>query len=226
MKVGDAIEGVVHGKTVKPLKSPQDVYDAIWAVKPGDSLALRIGGANVSLKVGQGEDERKPLFSFFMRDEAKDRLWLAWNPTGPYDAIDRVRGESVIGWHSNTGKPSAPASFSPAAQYRKETYRPGLLKYLVEKGNLSDALKEWNNAPAPKPGMGLRLEAPKTQFPRDAQGRVLVQGPPHDFKLRGNCSASWPRRLSACVGASTTVIGAILTGNPNSPSRLHSTKRT
>ncbi len=185
VKVGDAVDGVVSGKTLKPLKSPQDVYDAIWAVKPGGSIALRIGGADVSATVDQGEDERKPLFSFFMRDEAKDRLWLAWNPTGPYDAADRVRAEGVIGWHSNTGKPSAPASFSPAAQYRKETYRPGLLKYLVEEGNLSDALKKWNDAGAPKPGMGLRLEAPKTQFPRDAQGRVLVQGPPRGLTLHG-----------------------------------------
>ncbi len=185
VKVGDAVEGVVNGKTLKPSKSPQDVYDAIWNVKPGDSIVLRIGGADVSAVIDQGEDERKPLFSFFMRDEAKDRLWLAWNPTGPYDAIDRVRAESVIGWHSNTGKPAAPASYSPAAQYRRETYRPGLLKYLVEAGNLSDALKKWNDAAPPKPGMGLRLEAPKTQFPRDGQGRVLVQGPPLGLTLHG-----------------------------------------
>jgi WD40 repeat protein len=185
VKVGDAVEGGVNGKTLKPVKSPQDVYDAIWDVKPGDSIVLRIGGADVSAVIDQGEDERKPLFSFFMRDEAKDRLWLAWNPTGPYDAIDRVRAEGVIGWHSNTGKASAPASFSPAAQYRKETYRPGLLKYLVAEGNLSDALKKWNAAAVPKPGMGLRLEAPKTQFPRDAQGRMLVQGPPPGLTLHG-----------------------------------------
>jgi WD40 repeat protein len=185
VKVGDAVDGVVSGKTLKSVKSPQDVYDAVWDVKPGDSIILRIGEADVSATVDQGEDERKPLFSFFMRDEAKDRLWLAWNPTGPYDAVDRVRAESVIGWHSNTGKPAAPASFSPAAQYRKETYRPGLLKYLVEEGNLSDALKKWNDAAPPKPGMGLRLEAPKTQFPRDAQGRVLVQGPPLGLTLHG-----------------------------------------
>src|ERR1019366_6285372 len=35
------------------------------------------------------------------------------------------------------------------------------------------------------PGRGLRLEAPKTQFPRDAQGRVLVQGPPRGLTLHG-----------------------------------------
>ena len=153
-------------------------------MKPGDSIVLRIAGKDVSLQVDQGEDERKPLFTFFMRDEARDRLWLAWTPVGPYDTDDRVRAEGVIGWQSNTGKASAPVEFSPAAQYRKESYRPGLLKHLFAAANLSGALKKWNDEPAPKPGMGLRLEAPKTQFPHDAGGRVVVQGPPPGLTLR------------------------------------------
>ena len=182
---GDVVDGVVTGQALKAFRSPQDVYDAIWEVKPGGSIVLRIAGKDVSLKIDQGEDERKPLFTFFMREEnAADRLWLAWTPVGPYDAADRVRAEGVIGWHSNTGKASAPVEFSPAAQYRKESYRPGLLKHLFAEGNLSGALKKWNDDPAPKPGMGLRLEAPKTQFPPDAQGRMLVQGPPAGLTLR------------------------------------------
>ncbi len=181
---GAVVEGVVKGKALQAFRSPQDVYDAAWDVKPGDSIVLRIGGKDVSLQVDQGEDERKPLFTFFMRDEARDRLWLAWTPVGPYDTDDRVRAEGVIGWQSNTGKASAPVEFSPAAQYRKESYRPGLLKHLFAAANLSGALKKWNDEPAPKPGMGLRLVAPKTQFPHDAGGRVVVQGPPPGQTLR------------------------------------------
>jgi WD40 repeat protein len=192
-----AVEGVVVKDEVpRPFKTPQDFYDAAWEVKPDDRVVLKVGGADVRLTTDQGEDERKPLFSFFMKDEAKDRLWLAWTPTGPYDTPDRVRAEGVIGWHSNTGKESAPAEFAPAAQYRNESYRPGLLKFLVAEGNLSGALKKWDDAPAPKPEMGLRLEAPKTGFPRDARGCVLMEGaPPKYMQLRTDLSGILPAKV-------------------------------
>ena len=193
--VGDAVEGAVAGKTLKPFRSPQDFYDAAWATKPGGAVVVRVGGRDISLTTDQGEDERKPLFSFFMGDEDRDRLWLAWTPVGPYDTADRPRAEAVIGWHANTGKASAPVEFSPAALYRKETYRPGLLQYLFAKGDVSEALDQWKAAAAPKPGVGLRLEAPKTPFLHDAEGRVLVQGPPKGLTLRAELFGILPAKV-------------------------------
>jgi WD40 repeat protein len=195
VNIDDVVDGMVKDKAVKPLQSQKDLNDVVWDVKPGDAIVLRIGGADVSLTADQGEGERKPLFTFFMRNEVKDRFWLAWSPSGPYDTVDRAQAEDLIGWHSNTGKASAPVEFAPAAQYRKESYRPELLKYLLEAGNLADALKQWETVPpVPKPGMGLRLEAPKTQFP-EAQGRVQMHGQPANLTLRADVYGILPAKI-------------------------------
>src|SRR5262249_37721968 len=69
------IEGAKEGDRVRPLKTPQEFYEAVWLLGPEKAplrekrvrLQLRDReGANprrVELAVSQGTDERKPLFS-------------------------------------------------------------------------------------------------------------------------------------------------------------------
>ena len=86
--------------------------------------------------------------SLFFPRAADGKLddWLGWNTIGPYDA-SRREVEKYLGWHFNTGKIEQPTSFAFIDQYRKEYYRPGLLKEMVVLGDLPPPPKP----PPPKP---------------------------------------------------------------------------
>ena len=70
LKIGDLLEGLVEKNKLITWKTPQDFYNTFWRKKPGVRLTLRTtrGGVrrNVQVTVGQGVDERKPLFSLFV----------------------------------------------------------------------------------------------------------------------------------------------------------------
>jgi WD40 repeat protein len=178
---GDVLEGLVDDSGLQRMKSAKAFYDAIWARKPGDNVKLRLRGReDVPLLVGESIDERKPLFSLFVTNEAKvrDRVWLCWSPYGPYDASDPDQADRYIGWHINTGKPDAPITFSPADQHRKDYLREGLLAFLIKEGDLVPALHDYDRAKAPKPTMSLYVpEAFPTATPVDRDGNEIVQHP-------------------------------------------------
>lgn len=191
LHLGDVIEGIVDQGRLRPIGPPHEFYDEMTLRKPGSEMTLRIRGKlDVRLRLGQAVDERKPLFTLFITRPARngDREWLGWSPIGPYDSSDR-RTERLIGWHINTGDPARPTSFATADQYRKELYRPGLLKNLVDRGELTAALGDWDAEDAARP-----LPEPKTNLwadevgpdprKRDGKGQVLVQSKPVILKLR------------------------------------------
>jgi WD40 repeat protein len=191
LRLNDVIEGIVDQGQLRPIGSPREFYDEMTLRKPGSEVTLRIrGNNNVRLRLGQAVDERKPLFTLFTTRPGRDggREWLGWSPIGPYDSSDR-RTERLIGWHINTGDPARPTSFATADQYRKELYRPGLLKNLVDRGELTAALGDWEAEDAARP-----LPEPKTNVwvdevgpdprKRDGKGQVLVQSKPVTLKLR------------------------------------------
>jgi WD40 repeat protein len=137
LRPGDAITGVVSGTKVMPLKSARDFYNAVALVKPRSddppaTITLRVAGkeGDVELVVGQGADERKPLFSLFLTQEHR---WIGWHPTGPYDFSD-VGVEERLSWHFNTGNPVSPTRESAVKEDRKEMRRPGLLAALYTQG--------------------------------------------------------------------------------------------
>jgi WD40 repeat protein len=193
VRVGDVIEGLVEDGKLRPLTSPLAFHEAVWNLHPRQKVTLRVGDrGDVALRVGQAIDERKPLFSLFVAARPQlmtaragpdaggvkesDRAWVGWSPNGFYDASDQGQAEGYVGWHRNTGKPEEPTSFSPAAAYRKEYRREGLLARLVEHGRLAPALKAWKDAPAPPPTMGLRIEEIPSDHPHcDPQGHPVVQ---------------------------------------------------
>ena len=142
----DLIETVAEGgKKPRSVSSARVLYEAVALMTPGNKVVLGIRGkGNVALVVGQGSDERKPLFSLFVTqgDKVADWEWIGWSPIGPYEASGRL-AERHIGWHFNTGDPDQPASFALADQYRKEYFREGILNDLVAEADLAEALRVW-----------------------------------------------------------------------------------
>jgi WD40 repeat protein len=83
--------------------------------------------------------------------------WIAWTPEGYYAATPG--GERLMGWHVDNG-PDQLASFYPADRFRKQLHRPDVIKLLLEKGSVEEALKAANAAlPA--------AERPKSDNPAD-----------------------------------------------------------
>ena len=108
--------------------------------RPGDRLDVKVSGKRdpVSLRVGRGADGWKPLFSLFLLRTGADPAWVGWSPAGPYDASGET-AEACVGWHSNTGDPTAPVAFVRGSEYRQEYYRRGILSLLAEETNLGRA---------------------------------------------------------------------------------------
>ncbi len=184
LKVGDALEGLVLAdKTVRPFLSALDFYEAVLAVGPGKEVTVRVNGKDVDLPVVQAIDDRKPLLSLFVTrgDKLEERLWIGWNPTGPYE-VSADGAERYLGWHFNTGKADDPTSFARVDQYKKDHEKKGILQKLVRHGRLEPALEEWKKGevavpPDPRIGIvGLPADGPKIA------GRLLIRR--SDEKLR------------------------------------------
>src|SRR5262249_57425053 len=103
-----------------------------------------------------------------------------WTRHGPYDS-SRAEAERYLGWHINTGKPESPTRFAEAGQYQKEYQRPNLLKHLVARGRLDQALEDWDRETKakkqarklPEPSLNMRIaEAGPDPQRLDGQGPV------------------------------------------------------
>jgi WD40 repeat protein len=184
----DRVEGLVVEGKVRNFASPHAFYEAIWRLQPpapwegerkqaGDRAVMRVAGRNIGLQVDQGIDDHKPLFALFVTAGVRpaDRRWVGWSPQGPYDTGDLVRGERYIGWHFNTDRPDAPTAFGEAGKYRRDFYRDHILRYLLERGNLSDALKDWEKAPARGGRAELSIDGLDPRAGRDPAGHPIVQ---------------------------------------------------
>ncbi len=157
LRKGDVIEGVVEGNKLRPLATALDFYTALFDMKPKDNVVLRVraAGANqandVTLVVGQGTDERKPLLNLFVTRDgaAAKRDWIAWTSRGQYDSSARS-ADQYLGWHFNPEKRDDPVDFAGADKYRKDYESPGLLKYVVQFANTARAVEEWKKVPPPE----------------------------------------------------------------------------
>jgi WD40 repeat protein len=181
LATGDVVEGIVGaaGK-LQALTVARAYYRAVWETRPGAVLRLRVKGKGVvALTVGQGIDERKPLFSLFVTRGARraDRDWVGWNPLGPYET-STPRADRHLGWHLNTGRAAAPTafvSFAHAAKYRTRYFRRGILKLLVRAGDPARVPpRPVKRLPPPKTFV-LVGDVPLDPARADAQGRIPVQ---------------------------------------------------
>ncbi len=179
---GDILEGLVEGGKLRPLNSPDEFYQAMRRLPPGKRVTLRIAGkGDVALTLGQGIDERKPLFSLFVAPDRRLKKWdwVGWSPVGPYDSSDRTV-ERLIGWHENKGTIERPAvRFSLAEEYRRDYFKPGILKDLLDYGNPGQALDAWNwrLRQTREPHLSLEILADGLPLRPDAHGRLVVTQP-------------------------------------------------
>jgi WD40 repeat protein len=136
----DVLQGVTIDGKQQSWSTPREFSDVLWSIKPGTQANFSVNRqgrmTEVLTAVGQGIDERKPMLSFFFPNAEDQRTdWIAWTPLGPYEASDRSV-ERFLGWHFNIGDAIQVTKFAPASDYRKTYYRDGLVKELIEKGNL------------------------------------------------------------------------------------------
>ncbi len=76
----------------------------------------------------------QPLLYLFQSNED----WILWTKEGYYAASPG--GERLMGWTIDNGPDTLP-TFHPAERFRKQFYRPDVIRRALEKGNVAEALK-------------------------------------------------------------------------------------
>jgi WD40 repeat protein len=159
LAANDKLLGWVRSEGIEPMGSLIDFYLQVSRTKPGETLALRRQREQnqpetIQVSVGQGTDERKPLFTLFVAEAGQgDRWnWIGWSPLGPYESSgDEV--ERLLGWHFNTDVSSAPTRFALAGEYQS-LRREGLIEQLLREG----ALGVEKPRPLDRPSTSIRLK--------------------------------------------------------------------
>jgi WD40 repeat protein len=181
LQKGDRIAGQLFpGEEVpRPFASRLEFYDAVWRMRPESTLKLRVLRAGrpetATLKVAQGIDDRKPLLSLFITANPKERQWIAWTPSGPYDRSSDS-AERFLGWHFNVGKPQEPTRFAAARDYRTDFHEPRLLPALARTASLPEALELLRQKPVPQTSLDTGVfDDGIGPLPPGQGGQVLVR---------------------------------------------------
>ncbi len=105
----------------------------VSAAPSPDGRCLLTLAADQILRIWGVEKGNLLLSLFVFRKE-----WIAWTPGGYYAAS--LGGEKLMGWLVDNGIDQAP-SFQPAQRFRKQFYRPDVIKLVLEKGSVEEALQ-------------------------------------------------------------------------------------
>ncbi len=182
LAVGDTLVGWDREGQVEPFGSLVDFYLQLSRLKPGETVTLARqrgdrAAETVQLVLGQGTDERKPLFTLFItRGEPSN--WIGWSPLGPYESSGEAV-EQLLGWHFNTGQPKNPARFATAGEYR-HLRREGLLEHLMSQATLPDQ----SARALDRPSMSIRLKQPGQEtVSADQQGPLRLVGQEAELEL-------------------------------------------
>jgi WD40 repeat protein len=106
------------------------------APSPDGRFLLTISRDDQTLRIWS-LDRDKPLLSLYVQGQD----WIAWAPEGYYAATPG--GEKLMGWTVDNGMSEMP-TYHPVERFRKQFYRPDVIKLLLAKGNLKDALEAAN----------------------------------------------------------------------------------
>lgn len=144
LKVGDQVIGIVDSedneRTVE-FESFEQFFRSLADIAPDGVPRLLVERDQkrwrVSVRLEQGTDERKPLFSFITLPNAQANVfdWLVWTPSGPFQSSGQPIEERA-GWHFNPDDENPNARFAPLAQYRDDFYGEDLVDSLVTLGGI------------------------------------------------------------------------------------------
>jgi hypothetical protein len=176
LREGDVLRGLMEAGALRTPDSVAEFHRELARRAPGQTVTLRRSRpgspeADVSLRLGQATDERKPLFWLFVNHGVApgQRGWVGWSPLGPYD-LSGPEMEQRFGWHFNTEQAEVPTRFALAAEYRV-FHRPGVLKDLFDLGRLPPPEPP---KPLDPPAMSLLVQ-PDGEI--DGLGQLAVRSP-------------------------------------------------
>lgn len=87
--------------------------------------------------------------------------WVVWTPQGYYAATPG--GERMMGWLVQESPDRLPV-FHPAARFRKQMYRPDIIKLVLELGDVGKAIRRANAAAKRAPADLKELLPPQVRF--------------------------------------------------------------
>lgn len=141
--------------------------------KPGQQVPVTLerNGQQytVNIPLVDGFDYVEPLISVYVGDRDQ---WIMWTKQGYYDCSPGA--DTLIGWHVNRG-PSQAAGFYKAQQFRKQFYRPDLIRQLLKTGDFDVAAREVQQIVPGKPA-DLDLQDPDV-FSQTAPPIVQITSP-------------------------------------------------
>jgi hypothetical protein len=118
--------------------------DDIWDVAPSpDNKYLLTASRDQILRIWRIHPKHlEVLLSMFVAG----REWIVWTPQGFYAASPG--GERLMGWQINNGVGKL-ATFYPSDRFRKNLYRPDIIKLVLERGDVVAARKAANAVRGP-----------------------------------------------------------------------------
>lgn len=112
-----------HGRELWKVAVPANVWSVNIAENGLVATAALADGTIRWYRMADGQE----LLALFVHPDAN--RWVTWTPSGYYDAGPGA--ETLLGWHKNYGSDAA-ADFFPAAQFRSISYRPSVVKAILE----------------------------------------------------------------------------------------------
>jgi WD40 repeat protein len=108
------------------------------APSPDGRWLLSVNDSQVAFLYRVADDpaktDRMPLLYLFVWEGE----WITWTREGYYAASPG--GEKLMGWTIENGPDKLP-TFHPAQRFKKHFYRPDLIKLVLEKGSVAEALE-------------------------------------------------------------------------------------
>ncbi len=152
-----------HGRELWKAAVPANVWNVNIASNGLVAAAALADGTIRWYRMADGQE----LLVLFVHPDAN--RWVTWTPSGYYDAGPGA--ETLLGWHKNYGSDTA-ADFFPAAQFRAISYRPGVVKTIMETFDEQQAVLR--NSTGVTPALSIQPDLQLT----DRQPLVIIS--PHD----------------------------------------------
>jgi WD40 repeat protein len=155
------------------------------AASPSKARYLATTGVDQMLRIWSPARDR-PLLTLYVNGAD----WILWTEEGYYAASPG--GERLIGWQVDNGIDKS-ATFYSAERFRTKLWRPDVIKLVLEKGSVAEALKAANAAAGIKEGKAAEVEKmlpPKVTL-------TLVGKPGAKVKVKARATAEKGQAIQA-----------------------------